>query len=84
MPKDLFYDLYLYINPKNNKLTKIPHLTRSEAEEYAKIWFEMNELHDYMLVLEESKPWSEPEPNITIKSPEWIFDEYNRILNHEG
>ncbi len=74
-----FYDLYLYVVPENDKLIKIPHLTREDAEKYSKYWFDMNELHDYMLVTEGSTPWSEPIPDITIKSPEWILLEYSTM-----
>ena len=71
-----FYDLYLYIVPQNDKLFKIPHLTREDADKYAQYWFDMNEMHDYMLVTENSTPWSEPAPSIEIKTPEWITLEY--------
>lgn len=80
MPKnDVFYDLYLYVIPKSDKLVKIPHLSKTEADNYARCWFDMNELHDYMLVTEGSKPWSEPAPSIEIQSPEWILSEYRKI-----
>lgn len=74
-----FYDLYLYVVPENDKLMKISHLTRKDAEKYAKYWFDMNELHDYMLVTEDSTPWSEPIPSIEVKTPEWISLEYAKI-----
>ena len=75
-----FFDLYLYVIPESDKLVKIPHLTRDEAETYASQWFDINELHDYMLVTEDSTPWSEPVPTITVKSPEWISLEYNKFI----
>lgn len=74
-----FYDLYLYLIPENDKLTKIPHLSMDDAKKYADYWFEMNELHDYMLVTEGSTPWSEPVPDIEVKTPEWISLEYAKI-----
>ena len=76
---DIFYDLYLYVAPESDKLNKIPHLTRECAEMYAKHWFEMNELHEFMLVTEGSTPWSEPIPTIVEKTPEWIFLEYQKL-----
>lgn len=76
---NIFYDLYLYIVPESDKLTKIPHLSMDDAKMYADYWSEMNELHDYMLVTEESTPWSEPAPSIEVKTPEWISLEYAKI-----
>ena len=80
----LYNDLYLYTIPENDKLVKIPHLSRDDAEKYARYWLEMNELHDYMLVLEGSTPWSEPEPDISVKSPDWIFEQNKKINYLEG
>lgn len=74
-----FCDLYLYIIPENNNLIKIPHLTMEDAHKYAAKWFESNELHDYMLVIEGSTPWYEPIPNITIKNPSWIEKEILKL-----
>lgn len=65
-------DLYLWIIPNSNTLYKISNLTKEEADLYANRWLEMNELHDYMYVLEGSTPWTEPAPTIIDKSPEWI------------
>lgn len=79
MAEEQFYDLYLYLVSESNKLFKIPHLTMSNAKKYASYWFEMNEMHDYMLVTENSTPWSEPTPSIEIKSPEWISMEYAKL-----
>lgn len=79
MGEELFYDLYLYLVTESNKLFKIPHLTAFDATKYANYWFEMNEMHDYMLVTENSTPWSEPIPSIEIKSPEWISMEYAKL-----
>ena len=77
---DSFFDLYLFTIPESNKLVKIPHLTKTDAEKYAKQWFEMNDLHDYMFVTEGSTPWSEPVPDISIENPEWITIEYEKLL----
>ncbi len=74
-----FYDLYLYLVPESDKLTKIPHLSKDDAKKYADYWFEMNELHDYMLVIEGSTPWYEPAPSIEVKTPEWISLEYAKM-----
>ena len=75
-----FFDLYLYVIPESDKLVKIPHLTLNEAEKYAIQWFDINDLHDYMLVTEGSTPWSDPIPSITVKDPEWISLEYNKFI----
>ena len=75
-----FFDLYLYVVPESNKLTKIPHLSMEDAQKYAKQWFDINDLHDYMLVTEDSTPWSEPIPDITVESPEWISLEYDKFI----
>lgn len=77
---EAFYDLYLYLIPHNDELVKIPHLLREDAKNYASKWFEMNDLHDYMLVVEGSTPWSEPAPIITEKTPEWIELEYAELM----
>ena len=82
MTDEPFFDLYLYSVNQVENLTKIPHLSREDAKKYSLDWLEMNELHDYILVIEGSKPWYEPEPTITIKTPEWIVQEYNK-LNEE-
>lgn len=74
-----FYDLYLYLVPEGDKLTKIPHLSKKDAEKYADYWVEMNELHGYILVTEGSTPWYEPAPSIEIKTPEWISLEYSKL-----
>ncbi len=71
MSTDLYYDIYLWVFPESNKLTKIGHLSRKDAERLANKWFEMNELHDYMLVTEGSTPWYD-EPVITVKPREWL------------
>lgn len=75
-----WFDLYLYQVPHSDDLVKIPHLNRNDAEQYASYWFEMNDLHDYMLVTEGSTPWSEPVPIITVASPDWIEQQYE-LLN---
>ena len=77
--KAVWFDLYLYLVPNSDKLVKIPHLKREDAETYAQDWFEMNEMHDYMLVVEGSTPWGEITPTITIVTPEWVKDQYDKL-----
>lgn len=72
MTNDNFYDLYLFNVLETDKLFKLPHLTKEEADKYSLEWFELNNLHDYIFVIEGSTPWTEPKPTIVIKTPEWI------------
>ena len=69
---ELFFDIYLWVFPENDKVIKIGHLTRNEAEELSKRWFELNELHDYMLVTEASTPFMD-EPSTEVKTKEWLM-----------
>lgn len=71
--KEQFFDIYLWIFPKNDKLIKIEHLTRKEAEELSNRWYELNKLHDYMLVTEVSTPFDN-EASIEIKPKEWLLE----------
>lgn len=77
---ELWFDLYLYVFPDNNKLVKIPHLSRTDAIKYARQWLDMNDLHDYVLVLEDDTPWGVEKPDITVETPEWITSEYNKLI----
>lgn len=78
---EYFLDLYLWIIPDNNKLYKIGHLTKEQADTYAKEWFDISEIHDYMYVLEGSTPWSIPVPTIIEKNPEWISLQNKEVNN---
>lgn len=66
-----FFDIYLWTFPENDKLIKISHLSHDEAVSLSNKWFELNELHDYMLVTEESTPFMD-EPSIVVKTKEWL------------
>lgn len=79
LEESIFYDLYLYVIPKNQKLVKIPHLTFEDGMKYANQWIDMNDLHEYMLVTEDSTPWVEPTPDICIETPNWIISEYDKL-----
>lgn len=79
LSNDRFYDLYLYIHPNRDELIKIPHLNGDDARRYAKYWFDMNELHESMIVTENSTPWSNPEPTIEVKTPAWLCLEYTTM-----
>ena len=72
MAEERFFDLYLWIIPDNDTLYKLGHLTKEQADAYAKQWLDISEIHDYMYVLEGSTPWSTPAPTIIEKSIEWI------------
>ena len=74
--KEQFFNIYLWIFPENNKLIKIEHLTRKEAEELSNRWYELNELHDYMLVTEVSTPFGN-DVSIEIKPKEWLLEKDN-------
>ena len=76
------FNLYLYTLPYNDKLILIPDLSRSDAEELANRWYEMNELHDYILVTKDSTPWMD-EPEITVKTPEWISLQYAELIENQ-
>lgn len=77
---DHFFDLYLFIFGEPNVLYKLEHLSEEDAHKYAQYWFDMNELHDYILVLSGSTPWNdESELTIIPKSPEWISLEYAKL-----
>lgn len=73
-----WFDLYLFLVGEPNVLYKIGHLSKEDADKYADYWIEMNDMHDYMLVLEGSTPWND-DPTIIEKSPEWIPLEYARL-----
>ena len=68
---DKFFDIYLWTFPENDKLIKISHLTHEEAKKLSDRWYELNELHDYMLVVEGSTPFMD-EPSIDIQTKEWL------------
>ena len=68
-----YYDIYLWTFSNNKELIKIPHLTHDDAVRLTSKWYELNELHDYMLVLEGSTPWLE-KPNIVEKDKQWLED----------
>lgn len=72
------FDLYLFLVGEANKLYKLGHLSKNEADKYAEYWIEMNEMHDYILVTEGSTPWTD-NPTIIEKSPEWISLEYAKL-----
>ena len=72
-----FFDIYLWTFPENNKLIKISHLTHDEATRLSDKWYELNELHDFMLVLEGSTPFMD-EPSVTLQTKEWL-EEINDI-----
>lgn len=73
-------DLYLYsIQDEDHKLIKIPHLTKQDADIYAKYWLDMNEFHDYIIMGEGGTPFKNEAVVITTKTPEWISLEYNRL-----
>lgn len=74
-------DLYLWIEPKRDELYRLGNLTLDEANHYAMMWFEANETHDYMIVLEGSKPWVEPKPTIIDVGIDWIDEQIKEILN---
>lgn len=77
---DRFFDLYLFVFGEENVLYKLEHLSEEDAHKYAEYWFEMNELHDYILVLSGSTPWSdESKLSIVLKSPEWISLEHAKL-----
>lgn len=76
-----YFDLYLYTVPESNKLVKIPHLLWTEAKKYGVEWCNMNELHDYILVIEGSTPWSDPIPEIIVKDYDWMIEEFNKLSN---
>lgn len=80
MPNTMWYDLYLWIIPDSNTLYKLGHIDLEDAKKYSNQWFEANELHDYMYVLEGSTPWSEPKPTIVDISPEWIYEQCKKIV----
>ena len=80
MMNNSFFDLYLFTITESDKLVKIPHLTMDDATKYSRQWLKLNDFHDYMLVTEGSTPWSEPVPDITIESTEWIEAEYKKII----
>lgn len=75
---DQWFDLYLFLVGEANVLYKLSHLSKEDADKYADYWIEMNDMHDYMLVLEGSTPWDDT-PTIIEKSPEWISLEYARL-----
>ncbi len=79
-----WFDLYLFVVNNADHLIKISHLNFVDAAAYAEEWFEMNELHDYMLVTENSTPWHNPVPDIVVKSPEWIRSEYDKYFNTDS
>jgi hypothetical protein len=74
-------DLYLWVAPKNDVLYKLGSISHDDADHYAMMWFEANELHEYMYVIEGSKPWSEPEPTIIDITPDWIKNELEKLEN---
>jgi len=74
-----FYDLYLFIVEDSIHLIKLPHLSLYDAKKYSKQWYAMNEMHDYMLVTEDSTPWYE-EPSIVIKDPDWLQKQYDKLV----
>lgn len=77
---DNMYDLYLYVTSDPNTLYKLSHLTNTEVHTYSEYWFEMNEMHDYIVVLEGSTLWYD-HPTIIEKTPEWISLEYDKLYN---
>ena len=66
-----YFDIYLWVFPNSDKLIKISHLSNEDAKRLTDKWYELNELHDFMLVLEGSTPWTE-EPEIEEKPKEWL------------
>jgi hypothetical protein len=64
---DKMVDLYLWVIPNNDVLYKIGHLSFTEATECSVKWFEKDANNDYMIVTEDSTPWSEPKPTIIEK-----------------
>ena len=79
----MYFDLYLYIVPKNDNLVRIPHLTRDIANKYAHMWLDMNELHECILVTEDSTPWGPEIPDITIRDLDWMNKEYSILKRNE-
>lgn len=78
--EERYFDLYLYNVQHPNDLVKLGHLTTEEAHKYGDYWFEMNELHDYILVIEGDAPWdASNKPTIDVKTPEWISLEYANL-----
>lgn len=73
-----WFDLYLFVVDNADHLIKLPHLTFKEASDYSEMWFEINDMHDYMLVTEGSTPWVD-EPIIEVKDPSWISEEHYRL-----
>lgn len=74
MNEEKFYDLYAYVIPDNTRLIKIPHISFDQATQLAKAWFNMYNIHDFMLVTENSTPWVEPAPEIIVKTPSEFID----------
>ena len=70
--EERFFDIYLWLFQENDKLIKIGHLTHEEADDLAKRWYELNELHEYVLVTEDSTPFND-EVSIEIKTKEWLL-----------
>lgn len=66
-----YFDLYLYQLAEADKLYRIKHLERQQAEQYAMAWFDKGGTHDYMLVTEDSTPWME-QPDIIDVNADWI------------
>ena len=79
MAEPKYVDLYLYVAPDDKTLYLIPHVTMEEAKVYAARWFELNELHEYIIATEESTPWVDPAPTIIKKTPEWISLEAEKL-----
>ncbi len=70
--EERFFDIYLWTFQEDDKLIKIGHLTHKEAEELSKRWYELNELHEFILVTEASTPFGD-EVSIEIKTKEWLL-----------
>lgn len=79
MAEPKYVDLYLYLALDDKTMVLIPHISMEDAKIYADRWFELNELHEYIIVTEGSTPWFEPAPTIIKKTPEWISLEADRL-----
>ena len=80
MTTDMLYDLYLFVYSSGIKETiKLSQLTMADATKYAHYWREMNEMHDYMLVISVGNPWLETSPVIKEKTVDWLLSEYAKL-----
>lgn len=80
MADGILYDLYLFVYSSGIKETfKLSQLTMADATKYAHYWREMNEMHDYMLVISGSNPWLRPTPVIKEKTADWLLLEYAKL-----